>query len=137
MKRYLVLTALLFTGSFVKAQVEFPVYKPLPPIQRVPPPKIQSWQPPKRERVYEQPLQQSETTVLANFIIQKATVNGKDLSQHYINNEACLVIYTEKGSNDIFFANYLPVSKSISTGAMIEPELSSEPETEKSYQLQI
>ncbi len=53
MKKYLVLAALLFMGGFGYAQVEYPVYKPLPPIQRVPPPPIQTWEPQRRERISE------------------------------------------------------------------------------------
>lgn len=136
MKKYLVLAALLFMGSFGYAQVEYPVYKPLPPIQRVPPPPIQTWEPQRQERISEQPVQQSETNVIAKFVIQKATVNGKDYSEHYVNNEACLIVYTEKDSKEIFFANYLPLSKSISTGIMINPELSSKAATPTSYKTQ-
>ncbi|TCC97490.1 hypothetical protein EZ449_21975 [Pedobacter frigidisoli] len=35
------LTALITISTFnVKAQIEFPVYKPLPPVQRIPPPQV-------------------------------------------------------------------------------------------------
>lgn len=137
MKIKLILSLLLiFYTSITMAQIEFPVYKPLPPVQRVPPPPIQTWEPQKRERISEQPVQQLETNVIAKFVIQKATVNGKDYSEHYVTNEACLVVYTEKDSKEIFFANYLPLSKSISTGTMINPELSSKAATSTSYKTQ-
>lgn len=136
MKKYLVLAALILTGGFVKAQIEFPVYKPLPPIQRVSPPPLPTWELPKRERISEQPVQQSETTLIAKFVIQKATIDGKDYSQYYIDNEACLLIYTEKESKEIFFANYLPLKKSISTGIMIKPELNTTSATTNSYRTQ-
>lgn len=136
MKKYLVLAALILTGGFVKAQIDFPIYKPLPPIQRVQPPPMQTWELPKRERVLEQPVKESETTVIAKFVIQKATVNGEDYSQYYIDNEACLLIFTEKESKEIYFANYLPLKKSMSVGIMIEPELNTTASTATNYKTQ-
>lgn len=136
MKKYLVLAALLFTGGFVRAQIEFPVYKPLPPIQRVQPPPMQTWELPKRERISEQPVQEPETTVIAKFVIQKATVNGKDYSQYYVDNEACLLIFTEKESKEIYFANYLPLKKSMSAGKMIATELNTTTATASHYKTQ-
>lgn len=136
MKKYLVLAALILTGGFVKAQIDFPVYKPLPPIQRVQPPPMQTWELPKRERVLEQPVQESETTVIAKFVIQKATVNGEDYSEHFVKNGACLIVYTEKDSKEIFFANYSPRSNSISAGMMSNLELSSKAATSTAYKTQ-
>lgn len=54
----------------------------------------------------------------------------------YKDSQACLVIYTELGSDAIFFANYMP-SKSISVGPMIDPELIDQPKTSTSYQTQL
>jgi len=110
---------------------DFPIYQPLPVIALSPQEPIQTWEMAKlKEPDYYQ--QEQDRIIISKFMIETATVDGKDYSQHYINNNACLVIYTNKGSKDIYFANYMPVSKSISTGVMISPELITKPKTSTS-----
>ncbi|SES06408.1 hypothetical protein [Pedobacter rhizosphaerae] len=136
MKSKLLLIALFMTA--VKSswgQVDFPVYKPLPPVPRqsIPTP-IPQLQPQYRQRSYEE--SEKEMKVIAKFVIENATIDGKDYSKYYRDNQACLVIYTQADSKEIYFATYIPVTKSISTGIMTNLDLRSEAATSNSYKTQ-
>jgi hypothetical protein len=129
----LALSIHLLCGIKTKAQ-DFPVYEALPVIPGSIPAPVQIMEMPRmNHRVHQQSTDDEEFTVISTFIIETATIDGKNYSQHYINNEACILIYTTKGSNQTFFATCMPVSKSISTGIMDSPGMTTQPNGSGSY----
>jgi hypothetical protein len=73
--------------------------------------------------------------VYAKFIIQDARKNDTDISKQWVKEKAYLAIYTtEDEAEDIYFANVNPTQETQSYGAIFDLKVTTDPETEKSYE---
>lgn len=78
-----------------------------------------------------------EQTISARFIVQDAHLNNIDVTEDVVGKKAVLVFYTIKGSEDIFFSNFMDKSNTQSWGRIFDASRETFPETDTEYKQEL